>query len=144
MLYSRTYMATKHGRYADIQELGSVFFLGDGPNDSPYARYIFPLTDSALPVRYAIAASALCHLSGRLCDHNLEQKSLYLRVRATSLLRVGLGDPGLYTNLETLASILMLTQLDVSIVPCGVQVANYRLTTGTRCALANAPSSRHT
>lgn len=78
-------------------------------------RYVLPLISSVPPIRYAIAASASCHLAARASDVALERKSLYLRVRATHLLREMLKDPGTATEQTILASILMLAQLDVSL-----------------------------
>lgn len=79
-------------------------------------HYVLPLVDSVPSIRYAIAASASCHIAARTSDKKLEQKSLSLRVHATHLLRERLRDPGQSTDQTTLASILMLAQLDVSIL----------------------------
>lgn len=76
-------------------------------------NYVLPLVNSVAPVRYAIAASAACHTAARTSDRALEQKSLSLRVQATQFLSERLRDPNLATDQTTLASILMLAQLDV-------------------------------
>lgn len=78
-------------------------------------RYVLPLVGSVPPIRYAIAASASCHIAARTSNRALEQKSLYLRVRATHLLRERLKDPVTATDQTTLASVLMLAQLDVRV-----------------------------
>ena len=76
-------------------------------------HYVLPLVDTVPPIRYAIAASAACHIAARTSDEALDQTSLSLRVRATYSLRERLKDPNLATNQTMLASILMLAQLDV-------------------------------
>lgn len=105
---------TNVGVYTDIQDLSSIFYLGTGPSDNPMFRYVLPLIDTVPPIRYAIAASASCHLAARTSDKDLEKKSLYLRVHATHLLREMLRDPCPATDQSILASMLMLAQLDVS------------------------------
>lgn len=77
-------------------------------------EYVLPLVDTEPPIRYALAASAACHTAARTSDVALDQKSLRLRVHATHVLREQLRDPGLAADQNTLASILMLAQLDVS------------------------------
>jgi hypothetical protein len=77
-------------------------------------RYVLPLINSVPPIRFAIAASASCHMAARNSDEELERKSLYLRVRATHFLRERLNDSSIATDQATLASILMLAQVDVS------------------------------
>lgn len=99
---------------ADIQDLSSIFYLGSGPGDNPMFLYVLPLIDSVPPIRYAIAASASCHLAARTSDQVLEKKSLHLRVHATHLLREMLRDPYTAADQSILASMLMLAQLDVS------------------------------
>lgn len=103
--------------YTDIQELSSIFYLGTGPSDNPMFLYVLPLIRSVPPIRYAIAASASCHLAARTSDQALEKKSLYLRVHATHLLRDMLRDPCPVSDQTILASMLMLAQLDVSHTP---------------------------
>lgn len=88
-------------------------FIGSEPGDSPYLRYILPVADTVPSIRYAIAALAASHLGARVGNPDLERRSLTLRLRATELLRSSLQDPSIFTRLETLASTLMLAQLDV-------------------------------
>jgi len=75
------------------------------------------MLDTVPTIRYAVAASASCHLAARLVDDALDQQSLALRIRAAESLRQRLQDPSQSTNLGTLASILMLAQLDVGRFP---------------------------
>ncbi|KAH7237189.1 fungal-specific transcription factor domain-containing protein [Fusarium solani] len=101
-----------------VQDLSSIFYLGTGPSDNPMFRYVLPLIDTVPPIRYAIAASASCHLAVRTSDKELEKKSLYLRVHATHLLREMLRDPCPATDQSILASMLMLAQLDMCSGDC--------------------------
>ncbi|KAI9150787.1 Beauvericin cluster-specific repressor BEA4 [Paramyrothecium foliicola] len=101
-----------------IEDLSTVFYLGNGPSDNPLFRYVLPLVDNVPPVRYAIAASASCHLAARTLDEALERKSLQLRVRATHLLRQKLRDQSEAPDQSILASILMLAQLDMCSGDC--------------------------
>jgi len=64
-------------------------------------------------VRYAIAASASCHLANRLGNDVLKRQSLQFRVKATELLRQRLRSEGQAPELGSLASMLLLAQLDV-------------------------------
>ncbi|CAG9982262.1 unnamed protein product [Clonostachys byssicola] len=57
-------------------------------------------------------------MAARNSDQALEQKSLYLRVRATHFLRERLNDPSMATDQATLASILMLAQVDMCSGDC--------------------------
>ncbi|EEU37233.1 uncharacterized protein NECHADRAFT_37047 [Fusarium vanettenii 77-13-4] len=104
--------------HLDIQDLSSIFYLGTGPSDNPMFRYVLPLIDTVPPIRYAIAASASCHLAARTSDKDLEKKSLYLRVHATHLLGEMLRDPCSATDQSILASMLMLAQLDMCSGDC--------------------------
>lgn len=129
--------------YVDIEDLSTIFYLGNGPSDNPMFRYILPLIDSVPPIRYAIAASASCHLAARTSDKVLEQKSLHLRVRATHSLRQILQDPGVATEQTILASILMLAQLDVKCTRLNVLLTGICLT-GYRCVPETVSSLRRT
>ncbi|VUC35040.1 unnamed protein product [Clonostachys rosea] len=101
-----------------VEDLSSIFFLGDGSGDNPMFRYVLPLMNSVPPVRFAIAASASCHMAARKSDEALGRQSLYLRVRATHFLRERLENPTIATNQATLASILMLAQVDMCSGDC--------------------------
>ncbi|KAH6974940.1 fungal-specific transcription factor domain-containing protein [Ilyonectria sp. MPI-CAGE-AT-0026] len=101
-----------------LEDLSDIFYLGTGPSDNPMFRYVLPLIDSVPPIRYAIAASASCHLAARTSDGALEQQSLYLRVHATHLLREMLQDPSTAADQSILASVLTLAQLDMCSGDC--------------------------
>lgn len=97
----------------DAHELSSVFYLGTTPTESPYMLHVIPLTREVLPLRYAVAASAACHLAARRRDDGLETQSRELRLEAVRLLRSRLERKELSTDFGTLASMIMMAQLDV-------------------------------
>ncbi|KAK7216688.1 hypothetical protein V2G26_004691 [Clonostachys chloroleuca] len=101
-----------------VDDLSTIFYLGDGLRDNPMFCYVLPLINSVPPIRFAIAASASCHMAAKNSDEALEQKSLYLRVRATHFLRERLEDSSKATDQATLASILMLAQVDMCSGDC--------------------------
>lgn len=103
--------------HLDVEDLSSIFYLGSGLGQNPMFRYVLPLRDTVPAIRYALAASASCHMAARTSDDALEQTSLYLRVRATQFLRNRLKEPTLATDQATMASILMLAQVDVRNTP---------------------------
>jgi hypothetical protein len=105
--------------------------------------YVLPLVDSVPPLRYALAASASCHIAARNADKALERKSLFLRVQATGLLRERLRSSDLKTDPTILASILMLAQLDVRFIRPGACLTIHGLTE-RRCVQATASSSKRT
>jgi hypothetical protein len=102
----------------DAHELSTVFYLGSTPTESPYSLYIIPMARTVLPLRYTIAASASCHLATRFRDDALETQSRELRLKAVELLRERLGSELLSTDFGTLASMLMMAQLDVGGTKC--------------------------
>jgi hypothetical protein len=104
-------------RTLDDRELSTVFYLGYGPADSPYAYHILPMAEQMLPIRFAVAATASCHAANRLSSDHLRRQSLRLRVKATELLRQRLSGGSQAADLVSLASIMLLAQLDVS-MPC--------------------------
>ena len=57
-------------------ELRNASYMGLDPDGSPYARYFVPHLESVQPLRYAIAASAACHLGARVANKQLEIRSL--------------------------------------------------------------------
>ncbi|KAH8801468.1 fungal-specific transcription factor domain-containing protein [Xylogone sp. PMI_703] len=99
-------------------ELSTVFYLGATPADSPYALYIIPMAKEVLPLRYAIAASASSHLATRLGGDGLEMRSRVLRLKAIELLRSRLQCKEVSTDFGTLASMLMMAQLDLCSGDC--------------------------
>jgi hypothetical protein len=94
-----------------------VFYLGATPAESPYLLHVIPMTREVLPLRYAVAASASCHLAARLKDDRLETVSRELRLKAIGLLRNRLQRKELATDFGTLVSMLMMAQLDASSPP---------------------------
>jgi hypothetical protein len=74
---------------------------------------VHPLTDRVLPLRYAVAASAACHLASRFQNDALKAKSLEWQLKAMELLRQRLRSRASPADLGTLMSILILAQTDV-------------------------------
>lgn len=97
----------------DVREISTAFYLGSGPAETPYTRYILPMTRSVRSVRCAVAASTACHLANRLEDEHLKSFSLHLRLRATELLRMELEKDSKQPELASLVCMLLLAQLDV-------------------------------
>jgi hypothetical protein len=104
--------ATNH--VLDGRELGSAFYLGRDPAETPYARHILPMIRSMPSLKCAVAALASCHLANRLDDNSLKIQSLHLRLKATELLREDLKSSSNGPGLGCLACMLLLAQLDVS------------------------------
>ncbi|KAF2670968.1 hypothetical protein BT63DRAFT_453340 [Microthyrium microscopicum] len=100
------------------RELSTAFYLGKGPEDTPYASHILPLVRSVPSVRCAVAALASCHLGNRLDEDQLKIQSLQLRLKATELLREDLMSAGDEYNLACLACMLLLAQLDLCSGDC--------------------------
>lgn len=73
------------------------------------------MTENIMPIRYAVAATASCHAANRLSNKQLAAQSLRLRLKATRLLRQRLSCGGQAEDLISLASIMLLAQLDVSL-----------------------------
>jgi hypothetical protein len=93
--------------------LSAIPYLGSNPEKSPYLLYVYPLTDRVLPLRYALAASAACHLACRFQNDALQAKSSEWHLKATELLRQRLQSSASPADLGTLMSILMMAQTDV-------------------------------
>lgn len=64
-------------------------------------------------IRLVIAASASCHLAARFHDETMNRKSRELRVSALKILRRRVESEPTSINIGTLATILMMIQLDV-------------------------------
>ena len=64
-------------------------------------------------IRYAVAATASCHIGNRLQDKSLNIQSLHLRLNATEALRRQLRDDVEKTDISSLACMVLLAQLDV-------------------------------
>ncbi|KAG9255100.1 fungal-specific transcription factor domain-containing protein [Emericellopsis atlantica] len=107
-----------HGSRTGAGHVSRGRHVSDGVGRNRYFQYVLPLVDTVPPIRYAIAASSASHIAARTLDAVLDQKSLSLRVRATHLLRERLNDPVLPTDEATLASIVMLAQLDMCSGDC--------------------------
>ena len=110
----------------DGRELDKAFYLGKDPVETPYARHIEPLTKSVSYIRYAVAALAACHLGNRANDAQAKTQSLHLRVKAIEMLRANLKSRNNGLDMECLAGMLLLTQLDVrvSLARCLRGIAN--------------------
>ena len=64
-------------------------------------------------IRYAVGATASCHIANRLQDKNLKMQSLYLRLQATEALRQQLRNDIEETGISSIACMVLLAQLDV-------------------------------
>lgn len=71
------------------------------------------MVDHISSVRYVVAASACCHLANRFGDETLERRSLQLRLQATKQLRERLASVEQKEDLGSLATMLLLAQIDV-------------------------------
>jgi hypothetical protein len=100
----------------DDREISTAFHVGHGPVEIPYASHILPMTRTIPAVRWAVAALASCHIANRLDDAQLKRQSLQLRVRASQLLRWQLMSRDDGSEVGCLAAMLLLAQLDVSIL----------------------------
>lgn len=98
----------------DAREMGPIFFPAPEPSKNPYFLTIVPLARTVAPVRFAIASSASCHLANIENNPALELQSLRLRGRAISLMYSRLRNDESHERRGTLASMLVLAQLDVS------------------------------
>lgn len=77
-------------------------------------------------IRYAVAATASCHIGNKLQDQGLRMQSLYLRMEATRALRQQLRDDAQETDISLIACMILLAQLDVrsGIISCLLHVSN--------------------
>lgn len=109
---ARGYLVSAN-RFLDAREISTAFYLGNGPAETPYTRHILPMTQNVPSVRCAVAATASCHLANRLRDNDLKTQSLQLRLKATELLRHQLINDSEGPDLDGLACMMLLAQLDV-------------------------------
>ncbi|KAH7310758.1 fungal-specific transcription factor domain-containing protein [Stachybotrys elegans] len=101
-----------------VNDFSNIFYLGKEQSSNPMFRYVLPLMNTVPPIRYAIAASTLCHVASRSSQPNLDQRSLQLRVQATHMLRQRLSYPGAAMDESIIATILMLAQVDMCSGEC--------------------------
>ncbi|KIW68114.1 hypothetical protein PV04_04081 [Phialophora macrospora] len=102
-----------------VYDLSTIPYLGSNPEKSPYLLYVYPLTDRVLPLRYALAASAACHLASRFQNDALKAKGSEWHLKATELLRQRLQSRASSpVDLGTLMSILMMAQTDMCTGDC--------------------------
>lgn len=66
-------------------------------------------------IRYAVAATASCHIGNKLQDRRLRMQSLHLRLEATQALRQQLRKAAQQTDISLIACMILLAQLDVRI-----------------------------
>lgn len=71
------------------------------------------MTKNVLCIRYAVAATASCHIGNRLEDSKLRMQSLHLRLEATKALRQQLRNEIEETDVSSIACMVLLAQLDV-------------------------------
>ena len=101
--------------FSDAREISMAFYLGRGPAETPYTQHILPMANSVPCVRYAVAATASCHIGNKLQNNALRVQSLRLRLTATKALRQQLQNPGEVVDISDLACMVLLAQLDVCI-----------------------------
>ncbi|KAJ5932951.1 hypothetical protein N7516_007440 [Penicillium verrucosum] len=103
------------------RELSTAFYLGNGPARTPYTQYtqyILPMTKSVPCIRYAVGATASCHIGNRLQDKKLKIQSLHLRLDATQALRQQLRNDIEETDISSIACMVLLAQLDLCSGDC--------------------------
>ena len=98
---------------ADERDISTAFYLGHGPAETPYTQYILPMAKNVHYIRYAVAATASCHLGNRLEDKVMKMQSLHLRLEATQALRQQLGNGAQERDVSLIACMVLLAQLDV-------------------------------
>lgn len=64
-------------------------------------------------IRYAVAATASCHMGNRLQNKRFKIQSLQLRLEATQALRQQLINDAEQTDISLIACMILLAQLDV-------------------------------
>jgi hypothetical protein len=94
-------------------DVSAIPYLGSKPEESPYRLYVHPLTDRVLPLRYAVAASAACHLACRFRNEALKAKGREWQLKAMELMRQRLESKAMTADFGTLLSILTMAQMDV-------------------------------
>jgi hypothetical protein len=97
----------------DAREISTAFYLGNGPAQTPYTQLILPMATNVPCIRYAVGATASCHIGNRLQDNKLKMQSLHLRLEATRALRQQLTNDIEKTDISSIACMVLLAQLDV-------------------------------
>lgn len=104
----------------DESDISTAFYLGHGLAETPYTHHILPMARNVPCIRYAVAATASCHIGNKLQDKRLRMQSLHLRLEATQALRQQLRDDARETDVSLIACMILLAQLDVcsGIISC--------------------------
>jgi hypothetical protein len=102
-----------HSWLLDAREISTAFYLGHGPARTPYTQHILPMARNVPCIRYAVGATASCHIGNRLQDHKLKLQSLHLRLEAIQALRQQLRNDMEETDISNIACMVLLAQLDV-------------------------------
>ncbi|CAI7602582.1 unnamed protein product [Penicillium pancosmium] len=100
------------------REISTAFYLGDGPAQTPYTQHILPMAKNVPCIRYAVGATASCHIGNRLQDNNLKMQSLHLRLEAMKALRKQLRNDINETDISSIACMVLLAQLDLCSGDC--------------------------
>lgn len=104
-----------NSRYTDERDISTAFYLGHGPAETPYTHHILPMAKNVPCIRYAVAATASCHMGNKLQDKRLRMQSLHLRLEATQALRQQLRNDAQETDISLIACMILLAQLDVRV-----------------------------
>jgi hypothetical protein len=102
-----------HSWLVDAREISTAFYLGYGPARTPYTQHILPMARNVPCIRYAVGATASCHIGNRLQDSKLKMQSLHLRLEAIQALRQQLRNDTEETDISSIACMVLLAQLDV-------------------------------
>ncbi|KAJ5377364.1 uncharacterized protein N7496_004773 [Penicillium cataractarum] len=100
------------------REISTAFYLGHGPARTPYTQLILPMVKNVPCIRYAVGATASCHIANRLQDKKLKMQSLYLRLQATEALRQQLRNDTEEADISSIACMVLLAQLDLCSGDC--------------------------
>ncbi|KAJ5984724.1 hypothetical protein N7481_006823 [Penicillium waksmanii] len=100
------------------REISTAFYLGHGPAQTPYTQHILPMAKNVPCIRYAVGATASCHIGNRFQDNKLKMQSLHLRLEATKALRQQLRNDIEETDISSIACMVLLAQLDLCSGDC--------------------------
>ncbi|PCG90209.1 Protein of unknown function DUF3468 [Penicillium occitanis (nom. inval.)] len=100
------------------RDISTAFYLGHGPAETPYTHHILPMAKNVPCIRYAVAATASCHMGNKLQDKRLRMQSLHLRLEATQALRQQLRNDAQETDISLIACMILLAQLDLCSGDC--------------------------
>ncbi|QGA16161.1 hypothetical protein EYB26_003828 [Talaromyces marneffei] len=100
------------------RDISTAFYLGHGPAETPYTHHILPMAKNVPCIRYAVAATASCHMGNRLQNKRFKIQSLQLRLEATQALRQQLINDAEQTDISLIACMILLAQLDLCSGDC--------------------------